>query len=63
MKIDRKDLMVAALLAGLTIVAFWPDADCQFINYDDTLYVTSNSEVQQGLSWHGVSWAMTATDA
>ncbi len=30
-----------------------------FVNYDDTLYVTQNAHVQQGLTWDTVRWAFT----
>jgi Tfp pilus assembly protein PilF len=63
MRLGKTDLLAAALLAGLTFAAFWPVGQCAFINYDDPVYVTGNVEVQQGLSWHNVSWALGATDA
>lgn len=31
-----------------------------FLNYDDPTYVTANPQVQSGLSWHGLVWALTA---
>ncbi len=37
----------------------WQD----FVNYDDPLYVTDNTAVQQGLSWAGVVWAFTTNRA
>ena len=30
-----------------------------FVNYDDTLYVTQNANVQAGLTWDTVHWAFT----
>ena len=30
-----------------------------FVNYDDTLYVTQNAHVQEGLTWDTVRWAFT----
>ncbi len=52
--------MRAFLLAMLTLGAFWPVFDCEFLVYDDPMYVTDCVFVRQGLSWHNVGWAMTA---
>ena len=30
-----------------------------FLNYDDTLYVTQNDQVQAGVTWLTVKWAFT----
>ena len=43
--------LVAALLVLLTIAAYWPALQCNFINYDDWLYVTSNVHARTGLTW------------
>ena len=55
--------LVAALLAVTTAIAFWPLLGCDFINYDDPLYVTENLHVQRGLSRELVAWAFTTTYA
>ena len=34
-----------------------------FLNYDDPLYVTENTEVKAGLSWTNVGWAFTTDRA
>src|SRR5271166_6399837 len=47
----------AALLAAGTIALFWPVTRCDFINYDDPVYVTSNVHVQGGLIWENIKWA------
>jgi len=54
---------VCLLLAIATLTAFWPVVYADFINYDDTDYVTSNPQVQAGLSWKGVTWAFTTNHA
>lgn len=54
--------IVLALIV-LTILAFYPVANCGFINFDDDKYLTQNPVVQQGLSWRGIVWAMTSTPA
>ncbi|HVM47775.1 MAG TPA: tetratricopeptide repeat protein [Candidatus Acidoferrum sp.] len=52
---------MAALLAVVTLALYWRATRCDFVNYDDPLYVTANSHVQAGLSWQGLAWAFTQT--
>src|SRR5437588_263041 len=59
----RPDHSIALVLLDLTLIVFWPLTQAQFVNYDDPLYVTNCPEVQRGLSWRGVLWAFTTTDA
>ena len=47
------------LLAVVTVAVFWPVRNCDYINYDDPVYVTSNPHVRQGLTANGVVWAFT----
>src|SRR5437899_1144226 len=47
-------------LATITLAAFWQVIRCDFINYDDPIYVTANPHVQHGLTWSGVAWAFRA---
>ncbi len=44
---------MAVLLALLTIALYWPAMRYDFVNYDDTVYVTENPHVQGGLNWEG----------
>ena len=61
--ISRHPVAVAAiLLIAATLLVYAPVKDFQFINYDDDLYVTSNSWVQQGLTWQGARRALTALE-
>ena len=57
----RKTIL-AALLAAAVLALFWGALSCDFVNYDDPAYVTSNAQVERGLSWAGVNWAL-GTDA
>ena len=52
---------MAAGLAAVTILAYWPTFSNGFVNYDDDGYVTQNHSVQQGLSFANVAWAFRAT--
>ena len=43
-------------LLGLgTVALYWPATRCDFINYDDPLYVTENPAVRAGLNWQGLA--------
>jgi tetratricopeptide (TPR) repeat protein len=60
---SRKGLVVYLLLAGITLAVYGQAANHDFVSYDDPLYVTQNSHVQAGLTWHGVFWAFTTGHA
>jgi protein O-mannosyl-transferase len=45
------------LLVAATFLAYWPVLRCDFAGYDDSVYVTDNWRVLQGLTWAGVDWA------
>ena len=52
---------ICLALAVLTLSVFWQLKDHSFINYDDNLYITENSQVQAGLSRAGFLWAFGTT--
>jgi tetratricopeptide (TPR) repeat protein len=56
-----KDRCLAALacvaLATATLAVFWGARQGQFVNYDDPAYITSNEEIQHGLTAQSVRWA------
>ena len=54
--------ITGVLLVVLTVVVFLPALKHGFVNYDDDRYVTANPEVQAGLKWPTVSWALTTFD-
>ena len=49
--------LLAVLLVLGTMALYWPATRCDFVNFDDDLYVTSNVQVQKGLTWAGLKWA------
>jgi Flp pilus assembly protein TadD len=51
--------IVCLLLAGIVLVAYSGVWNYPFIHLDDDIYVTSNSRVQQGLSWDNFKWSLT----
>lgn len=58
----RPALIGIALVIAVFAV-YWPVMNYDFVNYDDADYVTSNPEVQAGLTLHGAAWAFQSTFA
>jgi len=58
----RQRTVVAGLLLALgTLLIYQRSLHNGFVNYDDPGFVTENSVVRQGLSWHTISWAFHTT--
>ncbi len=55
--------LIALLLALVTLVVYLPAVRCDFVNFDDQLYVTENPHVQGGLTWPDIEWAFTTFHA
>lgn len=51
------------ILMALTLFAYWPVVNHDFINYDDPLYLTDNIQIRQGLTPEGLVWAFTTSTA
>ncbi|MEE9370218.1 MAG: tetratricopeptide repeat protein [Sedimentisphaerales bacterium] len=65
---DRKSnkywpLCIYLALFLTTLAVYLPVRNHDFIDFDDYLYVTDNSNVQAGLTWQGIKWAFTTTQA
>ncbi|HTV64744.1 MAG TPA: tetratricopeptide repeat protein [Bryocella sp.] len=57
---SRKSAFALAALLAIATAALYARVDrYDFVNYDDTLYVTQNTHVLQGLTWETVRWAFT----
>jgi Flp pilus assembly protein TadD len=56
-------VLVLIGLAALVLLSFSGVFQNGFVHYDDHVYVTDNPHVRGGLSWEGVRWALTATEA
>lgn len=54
-------LLSCSLLCALTIIAYVNVFTCNFINYDDPLYLLDRPEVASGLTADSVRWAFTTT--
>jgi tetratricopeptide (TPR) repeat protein len=58
-----RNVVLAAFLAVATLVTYSPVWQCDFVDFDDTDYVTENAHVQKGLTRESVAWAWTTTHA
>jgi Tfp pilus assembly protein PilF len=56
-------VFLCLLLAAVTLAVFWPVKNCDFLNYDDPAYFTSNPHVQTGLTSANIVWAFTTGHA
>jgi len=54
----RSTALITLFIGICTAAAYWQVSDHSFINFDDNIYVTANSHVQQGITAQGVSWAL-----
>lgn len=58
----RLDLLIYLALVLATFAVYAQVRDFDFVNYDDASYTTNNPDVRQGITAHGLAWALT-TDA
>jgi len=56
-------LSIYIFLAVITLAVFWQVDHFNFVDFDDTVYVTENSHIQSGITLNGFHWAFTTTDA
>jgi len=55
--------MLCILLAVCTVAVYWQVLSFDFIDYDDTKYVTENYHIQAGLTPTSIRWAFTTLHA
>ena len=53
--------LIAGCLLLVTLALYWPATQGDFVNYDDSDFLTANPHVQGGLNWEGVKWAFCNT--
>jgi hypothetical protein len=58
----RLNIFICLLLAGITLMVYWPAGSYEAVYYDDTSF-TENPEVQSGLNGHSFIWAMSGVVA
>jgi len=59
---SRQAVALTVLLVLGTLTLYLRVGGYGFVDYDDTLYVTQNAHVQDGLTWNTVRWAFTTYD-
>ena len=55
--------LACGVLLVLVVFTFHSDLGNGFTDYDDNIYVTQNTQVQQGLTWENIGWAFRSTEA
>ena len=58
----RRELLVSLFLVLATLTVYWQVGNHDFINLDDGRYVAENPQVQRGLRYESVIWALTSTE-
>jgi tetratricopeptide (TPR) repeat protein len=56
----RRSWIIALLLAAATLALYWPVRQFDLIYFDDPLLLTDCPEVQAGMTWASVKWALTS---
>jgi tetratricopeptide (TPR) repeat protein len=57
----RRSLWICLALATFTVALYAPALRCQFLSFDDPVYVTENRHVQAGLTFDSLLWAFRVT--
>ena len=55
----RQNLAFSLILVVVTTALYLRVNGFPFVNYDDTLYVTQNTVVQDGVTWNTIRWSFT----
>jgi tetratricopeptide (TPR) repeat protein len=58
--LKKKTLIIGTGLALCTLAVYWQVRDHEFLDYDDSRYITKNIMVQRGLDAEGLTWAFTS---
>src|SRR5579859_4373667 len=63
MNVSRRELVgIASVIFAITVWLYWPSTHGGFLRVDDVEYVRQAMR-WNGLTWSGVKWALTSTDA
>jgi predicted negative regulator of RcsB-dependent stress response len=63
MKRSHLKIIICLLLALATIFVYWQVQYFEFIDCDDTLYITENRHTQSGITFKTLVWAFTTIEA
>ena len=55
----RIEIVICLLLSAASLVVYLQLINCDFVNYDDELYLTKNPHIQAGITLKSVIWAFT----
>jgi len=55
----RIEIIICLLLSAASLVVYLQLINCDFVNYDDELYLTKNPHIQAGITLKSVIWAFT----
>ncbi|HXI14257.1 MAG TPA: tetratricopeptide repeat protein [Thermoanaerobaculia bacterium] len=58
-KVGSVDVAICAALALLVLTVFGRVASHEFINLDDSTFISQNPMVSPGLTWEGIKWAFS----
>jgi Tfp pilus assembly protein PilF len=58
-----RDHIIGLLLFLITVAVYWSVSRCDFVNFDDSRYITYNPTVQQGLTAANLTWVWSAVVA
>ena len=58
----RRDILVCLFLVIMTLAVYWQVGNHEFVNFDDSAYVTENYHVQRGLTLENINWAFSFAD-
>ena len=61
--IEKRVVIFCLLLVAATLAFYNPIVHNQFTDFDDSVYVLKNSQVQTGLTWETVKWSFTTFHA
>ncbi len=59
---NKQNLIISVFLVIATLVVFWRVGNCDFIIFDDPLYISQNNHVKNGITLNGIGWAFTTGD-
>ena len=60
---NRLFIFHCLIISLLVLIIYWQVQGFKFVYYDDNSYITEKPWVLKGLTWGGVKWAVTATEA
>jgi len=63
MSLKHRKILFSIFLITVTLLVYWKVQYCEFLNYDDQVYVTDNAHVRSGLTKESVVWALTSAEA